>query len=113
MAKNLSPALKALILFIYLFSIFILTVLSGGSDVEVDLSNPAVITSFKIVQGFSELIIFIIPALLFVVFTSDKNLSYLKLTGSKPLMAVIVIILVFAVMPLINWTGEINSHLSL
>ena len=90
-----------------------LTISSGGSEVDVNLSNPSVITTFKLIQALSELIVFVIPALIFVVFTSDKKIAYLKLTGFKPIMALIVIILVFSLMPLINWTGEINSHLSL
>src|ERR1035437_8460140 len=113
MAKNLSPPIKAIILFAYFSLIFMLTISSGGSEVDVNLSNPSVITTFKLIQALSELIVFVIPALIFVVFTSDKKIAYLKLTGFKPIMALIVIILVFSLMPLINWTGEINSHLSL
>ena len=113
MVKGLSPPIKAIILLAYFSLIFILTIISGGSDVDVDLSNPVVTSSFKIVQAFSAIILFIIPALLFVLFTSDTKLYYLKLIGFNPMLALIVIILVFAVMPVINWTGEINTHLSL
>jgi hypothetical protein len=113
MGKNLSPVNKTIILFSYFSLIFSLAVFSGGNDVNVDLSNPAVIVSFQVIQAFSELIVFIIPALLFVMFTSEKNLAYLKLTGFKPVMALITVFLVFALMPVINWAGEVNSHLTL
>src|ERR1035437_3671634 len=103
MAKNISPSIKAAILFAYLFLFFSVLIVGGGNDVKVNLSNPSVITSFKIIQGISSIIVFFIPALLFVVFTSEKKLGYLKLTGFKPIMGFVVVILVFALMPLINW----------
>jgi uncharacterized protein len=113
MGKNLPPFSKALILFVYFSTIFMMAVLSGGSDTDVNLSNPEAITTFKLLQAFSELIVFIIPALLFVLFTSEKKIIYLKLTSFNPQFAFIVLLLVFSAMPLINWLGEINSHMTL
>ena len=108
-----SPPIKAIILLAYLSLIFILTIVSADSDAELDLSNSVGTSSFIIMQALSVILLFMVPALLFVLFTSDKKLHYFKLIGFNPALALIVIILLFAIMPLINWTGEINSHLSL
>jgi len=79
-----------------------------------DFSNPNIIKGMKIGQAVSVLFIFIIPSFLFAYYSSEKKISYLKMnTGFKMISGIIIVILVFAVMPLINWTGELNSHLSL
>jgi uncharacterized protein len=113
MGKNLSPANKAIILFVYCSVLFASAISIGGSDTNFKTVSPEGLTSFKLLQAMSTFIIFIIPAFLFVIFTSDKKIGYLKLQGFKPLLLLIVFMLVLFLMPLINWTGEINSHLTL
>ncbi|MFI5164003.1 MAG: CPBP family intramembrane glutamic endopeptidase [Bacteroidia bacterium] len=113
-SKNLSPQLKGIILFSYLVLVIVITALGGGEDVnKIDLTNPSTILLLKLSQMVSVLILFIIPTVLFILFSSEKKLSYLKLNGFNFNSGIAVILLVFAVMPFINWTGELNSHLSL
>jgi uncharacterized protein len=79
-----------------------------------DFSNPAIIKGMRIAQGVSAILTFIIPALLFAWLGSEKKLGYLKLDQPfHPVVGMAVILLVFAAMPVINWAGEVNSHLSL
>lgn len=79
-----------------------------------DFSNPNIIKGMKIAQALSAVLIFIIPSFLFAYFSSEKKISYLKINKGFPsIIGIAVIILVFTIMPLINWSGEINSKLSL
>ncbi|MFH1004686.1 MAG: CPBP family intramembrane glutamic endopeptidase [Bacteroidota bacterium] len=123
--QNTHPAAKLLILlgvflfFLSISSIIGLFVVSDGlhsmNDISqmTDYSNVTILKSIKIVQAISIIGSFIIPSLLFVYFTSEKKFSYLKLNDFRFLSGIIVLLLVFAVMPFINWTGEVNSHLAL
>ncbi|MBI3502155.1 MAG: CPBP family intramembrane metalloprotease [Bacteroidetes bacterium] len=79
-----------------------------------DVSNPKLITGMKIAQAVSVLFTFILPAFLFAHFTSEKKTGYLQMNKGFPLMiGITVILLVFSVMPAINWAGELNSHMKL
>ena len=79
-----------------------------------DFSDPNLITGMKIAQAVSVLFMFIIPAFFFAYLTSEQKIYYLKINKGFPVfLATGVILLVFSVMPFINWAGEINSHLSL
>lgn len=79
-----------------------------------DISNPNVIKGMKISQAVSAILTFIIPALFFAWFASEKKLGYLKMNkGFHVVIGMAVMLLVFALMPIINWSGELNSHLAL
>lgn len=79
-----------------------------------DFSNPNIIKGMKIAQAVSAIMTFMIPALLFAWFSSEKKLSYLKVDkGFSLTSGIVVLMLVFAAMPVINWMGELNSHLTL
>ncbi|MBI4930161.1 MAG: CPBP family intramembrane metalloprotease [Bacteroidetes bacterium] len=79
-----------------------------------DFSNPNIVKGMKIAQAVSVLFAFIIPSFLFAFYSSEKKISYLKINkGFSAVIGIVVILLVFAVMPVINWTGELNSHLTL
>lgn len=68
----------------------------------------------KIAQTVSVFIAFIIPSCLFAYYSSEKKISYLKMdAGFKMISGISVVLLVFVIMPPINWAGELNSHLSL
>lgn len=114
MGKNVSPPIKALILLLFLGVVFSLTALDSGETAKsLDLTNPGMVMILKITQAVSALIIFIIPALVFVFFTSGERLRYLKLGGFNLTTGIAAILLVFSAMPVINWIGELNGHLSL
>ena len=76
-----------------------------------DFSNPRIVQGMKIAQAVSVLFTFILPSILFAWFCSEKKISYLKINkGFHIIFGIVVILLVFVVMPLINWAGELNSH---
>lgn len=114
MAKNVSPVIKAGILFFYLAVLMVVTSLGGDGDLgKIDLTNPTMVMVLKITQVISVIFLFIAPTLFFVFFTSEKRLRYLKLNTFNLAAGVATVTLVLTVMPFINWVGEINSYLSL
>lgn len=114
MGKNIEASVKAFILLFFLALVFSLTALDDGNSLDgFNLSDPATVMTLKLTQALSALIIFIIPTIIFVFFTSEKKIGYLQLTSFNPVQAVAAIALVFTAMPVINWLGELNSHLSL
>ena len=79
-----------------------------------DFSNPNILKGMKIAQAVSGMLTFIVPALLFAWFSSEKKIRYLKLDkGFHIIFGIVVVILVFSAMPVINWLGKVNSHLTL
>lgn len=79
-----------------------------------DLSSPNIIKGMKIAQAASVLIMFILPSFLFALLSSEKKISYLNINkGFTILSGICALLLVFTAMPLINWMGELNSHLAL
>jgi len=79
-----------------------------------DFTNPNIVKGMKIAQAVSAVLMFIVPSLLFAYFSSEKKFAYLKINkGFNFTIGISVIVLVFVVMPVINWTGELNSHLTL
>jgi len=81
---------------------------------NLDFSNPSIIQAMKIAQAVSAILAFIVPSLLFAYLSSEKKIAYLKLnSGFNLTPGLAAVILVFAAMPVINWTGELNSHLTL
>jgi len=122
------PASKFLLLIgLFLFSLGIASVaqvlilfpfadMKSMNDIAslTDYTNPNIIKGMKLAQAASAIIMFIIPALLFAWMSSEKKISYLKMNkGFNIQLGLIVLLLVFAAMPLINWTGELNGHLRL
>ena len=80
-----------------------------------DFSNPAVISSMKLLQVLSGAFgLFIIPAFVAAYFFDKNVFEYLQLKKRAPLISILLIILIlFASMPLINWMVEVNSRLKL
>ncbi|MEO5570372.1 MAG: CPBP family intramembrane glutamic endopeptidase [Bacteroidia bacterium] len=80
-----------------------------------DFNNPAVIKSMKILQVLSGgLGLFIIPAFVAAYFFDNNYFVYLQLKKRAALISfLLVVIILFASMPFINWMVEANSHLKL
>ena len=104
--------LISLLTFIFAFGLF--TVLGSNDDIPMNLDNSATIAVLKIIQGFSVLIIFVLPAVLFSVFWTKPGIHYLGIT-SKPSFSSLLIsgLLMLLSLPLINWLADINQHLKL
>jgi uncharacterized protein len=127
--STFSPTVKLLLL-LSLFILFlgvasvlqvvILAAYSGtpaANDITTLLnnySNPKLVQGMKMAQAISVILTFIVPALLFALLTSPQKMGYLKLNQSPPLVLVLAtLLLVFAMMPLINYLGELNSRMQL
>ena len=81
---------------------------------NLDFTNPKIINAMKMGQAVSAILAFIVPTMLFAYMSSEKKFAYLKLNnGFSMILGLATVILVFAAMPVINWTGELNSHLTL
>jgi membrane protease YdiL (CAAX protease family) len=129
MLSNLPPFQKLLFAIGIMFlSSFIFLVISfaiikfhyginlfSNSDMLNDFNNPAVLKSMKLLQVLSGGIgLFIFPAFASAYFFDSSSLEYLQLKKRAALISfLIVIIILFASMPFINWMVEINSHLKL
>jgi hypothetical protein len=126
--ERFHPASKFLLLiglfllFLGVTSVLQVVILASYSDIKSikdiaklsDFSNPDIIKAMKIAQAASVILTFIIPALFFAWFSSEKKIGYLKMNkGFHAVIGIVVVMLVFTLMPLINWTGELNSHLAL
>ncbi len=79
-----------------------------------DLSNPDFIAALRFIQVSSSIGAFIMLALVLAYLFSKRPANYLYIdkkinTGS----AIIVVVTMIASLPLINYLGELNSHVSL
>jgi len=80
-----------------------------------DLDNGNVIASLKVLQVIGTAIgTFIAPVLLFALFFIQGKLSFFHLNKAPRLASIfIVVLLMIAAMPLINWMAELNSRMIL
>ena len=79
-----------------------------------DYSGPNAIPILKFVQTFSTIGSFIFPAFFIAYLFSHKPVQYLSLDKKATGGSVLLVTLAFlAALPLINFLGELNSHLSL
>ena len=106
-------------LFLTLFGMLIAVPFLGkgmidGSVALGDLSDPSVIARLKYLQFVTEIATFVIPAFLFVLFTSRDKSGYLGLRQRAPLPSVLIgIIIMLIALPLINWLSDLNMHMQL
>jgi uncharacterized protein len=79
-----------------------------------DYSDPAVISQLKYWQIVSQIGLFVIPVIAFVLFTARKKTEYLYLR-SKPsfLFLAVALVIMLIGLPLINWMMELNMQLQL
>jgi len=79
-----------------------------------DLDNPVTISILKMIQTVSEIGTFILPALFLAYTFSSSASNYLHLDKkARPDSVFLVFILLIAAVPLINFLGELNSHMQL
>lgn len=123
-----SPLVRLLVLTILIlgstFFIFFIGALIAmpffGSDVLTllseagNFSKPQDIILMKYFQVVSQLGVFIIPSLLFPLFITPQIFEYLHLNKLPSMLAAIAtILLIFTILPGINWLIQINESLSL
>ena len=71
------------------------------------------IESLKILTAIQHLLLFVIPPLLAAYIYSKSVKKYLYLNNSKPSLIFLTILIILFAIPVINFTGLINSNLSL
>ncbi len=109
----LNKALKLGSIFTYLFIIGLLVVLSAGESISLDGYDKSDLIILKLSQIVSSILIFIVPAILFVYLLTEEKLRYFQLQSVPKLSAIIYsIVLMLASLPLINWMIEINSNMA-
>jgi len=124
---HLSPSGRLLLLIVIVFSFLLFSTLIGilalvpwyGSGVInmlsiPDLSNPGVIAAFKVLQIINMAGGLLLPALVYLWLCDPGSGKFAGLTQPAPLIAVgLSIAVILIAQPVIGWTSEINSHLSL
>jgi uncharacterized protein len=79
-----------------------------------DYADPLTVNALKYFQIVSQIGIFIVPAVIFVILTDDDIFAYLNLkTGSKKLSIIFGFLLLLVPMPFINWLVQINNEIHL
>lgn len=103
---------------VILFSIIggLITVFLYGFDVSSlnNLGDPNTIKGLKLFQLFSAIGLFLVPPILYGLFTSKKPLQKLSLEKlNKPVGYFLILILMIISTPFISWVIEINASMSL
>ena len=124
--ENNSPASKFLIAIgILILGAFIFSMVAFGlssviyginplqlQELMNDLDNPLTISVLKIIQTVSEIGTFILPAIFLGYVFSQSTSQYLRLDKKARWDSVVIVfILLVAAVPLINFLGEMNSHM--
>jgi CAAX protease family protein len=105
--------------FFTLVSLVVAGLVYGLSIVELnalltDYSDPRAIQVLKFIQTFSMIGSFIFPAFCIAYLFSTQPIAYLSLNKKAQGGSILLVVLAFLVaLPLINFVGELNSHLSL
>jgi membrane protease YdiL (CAAX protease family) len=94
------------------------SVMTGTSTAQLtnmgNLDNPHVVLGLKIMQIVSAFGGFIVPAVVFSLLVSSNRLEYLHVNKLGKMSTLILGgLLMWCALPLINYMGELNSHLQL
>jgi membrane protease YdiL (CAAX protease family) len=77
-----------------------------------DYNNPTAISVLKLIQTISSVGIFIVPAFVIAYLFSNQPMEYLFVhRRANMVSALLVVVILILSTPLINFIGEINSHL--
>ena len=105
--------------FFTLLSTIIATAVYGVSmtqlqEMMLDPSQPVTLSILKLVQTFSAIGTFIIPPFVLALLFSERPLTYLSL-DRRPLKISLLLATIIMIVstPLVNFLGEINSHMHL
>jgi hypothetical protein len=126
--RYFSPSLKILALIMVMIITF-LVMLAIGVAVSIpffgrgylndpgflsDYGNPQNVAALKYFQIVSQLGVFILPAILFVIFTDDHFTEYLGLNrGLRKLSSIFGFIVLIVARPFVNWLVDINNSIHL
>ncbi|MCW3103098.1 MAG: peptidase [Bacteroidetes bacterium] len=106
--------IKLTVVLSILFLIGILTVAGGEGNVDLNYDNPNMLLLLKILQAFSVIVIFIIPAVFIAIFWTRPKIHYLGITKRPAFLTLLIAgAAILLANPLINWLTEINAHMHL
>ena len=110
--KESQSGLKLSVILLFIFALGLLSVIDDKSNLEMNLDNPKTILILKLLQAFSVLVVFILPALLFAIYWTKPKIDYLGIS-SKPKSSTLIIATTGMMMalPMINWLADINQHM--
>ena len=106
--------LKLTAILFYILVLGLLSFVNTGDEPNFNLDNPKTIAILKLLQAFSVLMVFILPAFLFAQFWTKAKVRYLGIT-KKPRIVTLIVAAVGMLMalPMINWLAEINAKMKL
>lgn len=85
-----------------------------GIEIVGSFSDPVLIAKLKYLQIVNQLALFIVPVILFTLFTGSSVGNYLKLSYRIPLkILILAIAIILLALPLINWLSEVNAAMKL
>jgi len=86
----------------------------NGIAVTGSISDPTLLPKLEYLQIVNQFAFFIIPVIVFTLFTGSPIAKYLKLNFRLPLVFLfLAIALILLAIPLINWVGDINAAMKL
>jgi uncharacterized protein len=111
---NMKPAIKAVILFLFLAIIMALQIAGSGSDLDLEKLSGSMLTLMKIAQVIGVIAIFILPAIGFAFMFFPEKLRIFGFHRMPKLKSMIIVfVLTLVSLPLINWLKELNDMMSL
>lgn len=85
-----------------------------GMSAVVNFNDPMYISKLKYLQIVNQFGLFIVPVLLFALFSGNTIHGYLKLNSRMPFVFILISLCIIIVgLPLINWIGEANASMKL
>jgi len=125
---NTHPSVKLIFAALFAFASFLLFFIIGViiaipvfkidifqlPAILIDVNNPENLALLKYLQINQSIGLFIIPSFFIAYFIYRDSFEYLCLNRSSKLITyILIIILIFVLIPLINFIAEINSHFHL
>ncbi len=108
------PWLKLIVVLAYIFVFGLITAISSGGDIKLNMNDANVLNLLKFAQAIGVILIFILPAVLFALLWTKQKIHYLGLTTQPALStAIIAGAGMLLAMPMINWLAEMNSQMHL
>jgi membrane protease YdiL (CAAX protease family) len=110
-----SPWVQLAVLMAFPLVLILAGLLITTEPPALNLSDPEVVNSMKWTQAYSSLILFLLPAFLFAVFTFNGKYTYFLglRKAERPNMYVLSILCILMAFPFVFWLGQLNQMIPL
>jgi uncharacterized protein len=110
-----SPWIQLAVLMAFPMVLILAGLLITAEPPKLNLADPQVVNNMKWMQAWSSVILFLLPAFLFAVFTfTGKYTYFLGLRqAEKPNMYVLAILCILLAFPFVFWLGQLNQRIHL